>query len=143
MLIDEIDMHLHPVLQSKVMKGLRTAFPNLQFIVTTHAPMVMTGVMTNDENAVYRISYNNQEYTVEPISTYGLDTSKILRVILGIAPRDNAVENRPDELFSNIDNNRAEEASRQLQELENEFGDSLPELIQARTMLEFNVVNDD
>lgn len=142
-LIDEIDMHLHPMLQAKVMKGLRHAFPNLQFIVTTHAPMVMTGVMTNGINAVCRISYHGQEYTIEPVNTYGLDASKILRVILGMAPRDSVVENRLNELFDNIDNNRSEEAARQLQTLENEFGDSLPELVQARTMLEFNVINDD
>lgn len=142
-LIDEIDMHLHPVLQSKVMKGLRNAFPNLQFIITTHAPMVMTGVMTDGENAVYRISYSDQEYTMEAVNTYGLDASKILRIILGVAPRDSVVENRLNELFDNIDNNLTEEASRQLQTLEKEFGDTLPELPQARTMLEFNVVNDD
>lgn len=142
-LVDEIDMHLHPVLQSMVMKGLRNAFPNLQFIVTTHAPMVMTGVMTDGENAVYRISYNDQEYTIEAVNTYGLDASKILRIILGVPPRDSGVEDRLNELFDNIDNNRSEEAARQLQTLEEEFGDTLPELTQARTMLEFNVVSDD
>ena len=43
-LIDEIDMHLHPTLQANVLRGLQRAFPKLQFIVTSHAPMVMTSV---------------------------------------------------------------------------------------------------
>lgn len=51
-LIDEVDLHLHPTLQATVLKGLRNAFPNIQFIVTTHAPMIMTGVESNNENAV-------------------------------------------------------------------------------------------
>ncbi|TAD91848.1 MAG: hypothetical protein EAZ99_00505 [Alphaproteobacteria bacterium] len=40
-LIDELDLHLHPRWQREIVNGLRTAFPNLQFIFTTHAPLVI------------------------------------------------------------------------------------------------------
>lgn len=43
-LIDEIDMHLHPSWQQTVLADLMTAFPKLQFIVSTHSPQVLTTV---------------------------------------------------------------------------------------------------
>lgn len=142
-LIDEIDMHLHPLLQARVMMGLKAAFPQLQFIVTTHAPMVMTGVMTDDFNAVHKISYYNGEYITEAVNTYGLDASQILRLVLGVSPRDMQVDSRLKVLFDNIDDNKEEEARRELEALENKFHDSLPELAQARAMLDFNVLDND
>ncbi len=43
-LIDEVDMHLHPSWQQTVLGSLREAFPRVQFIVTTHSPQVLTSV---------------------------------------------------------------------------------------------------
>ncbi|UMR31059.1 AAA family ATPase [Massilia sp. MB5] len=43
-LIDEIDMHLHPSWQQQILQNLTDAFPNIQFIVTTHSPQVLTTV---------------------------------------------------------------------------------------------------
>jgi len=43
-LIDEVDMHLHPEWQQVVLQNLTEAFPALQFIVTTHSPQVLTTV---------------------------------------------------------------------------------------------------
>lgn len=43
-LIDEIDLHLHPSWQIHILNDLRNAFPNIQFIVTTHAPLVISQV---------------------------------------------------------------------------------------------------
>jgi energy-coupling factor transporter ATP-binding protein EcfA2 len=43
-LIDEIDLHLHPRWQESVLPGLRTLFPNVQFIATTHSDLVMASV---------------------------------------------------------------------------------------------------
>jgi hypothetical protein len=42
-LLDEIDLHLHPTWQRRIVPLLRAAFPKLQFIVTTHSPLVLTG----------------------------------------------------------------------------------------------------
>lgn len=68
-LIDEIDMHLHPTLQARVLKGLRRAFPNLQFVVTTHAPMVMTSVDNDNSNVVYHLSYADGKYGIESLDS--------------------------------------------------------------------------
>jgi predicted ATP-binding protein involved in virulence len=41
-LIDEIDMHLHPQWQRSIIQRLQTTFPNCQFILTTHSPLVIS-----------------------------------------------------------------------------------------------------
>ncbi len=43
-LIDEIDLHFHPSWQVQIVKALKATFPNIQFIVTTHSPLVLSGV---------------------------------------------------------------------------------------------------
>jgi predicted ATPase len=51
-LIDEIDCHLHPKWQLNIIPSLRKLFPNVQFIITTHSPLVVKSV---DPREVYRI----------------------------------------------------------------------------------------
>lgn len=43
-LIDEVDLHLHPAWQQRILTSLRDAFPSIQFIVTTHSPQVVSTV---------------------------------------------------------------------------------------------------
>lgn len=47
-LIDEIDLHLHPTWQRRIVPILKRVFPRMQFVVTTHSPLVLTG-FENDE----------------------------------------------------------------------------------------------
>ncbi len=137
-LIDEIDLHLHPSLQNKVLNLLHKTFPNLQFIVTTHAPMVMTSIESNDENIVYQLRYSKSDgYTIEPTQTYGMDASSITKNVLNLIPRDNYVNTMLEDLFNDIDNNKFKEAREKLDGLKEKFRDSLPELLKAETMLGF------
>lgn len=137
-IIDEIDMHLHPRLQSKVLKGLKNAFPRLQFIVATHAPMVMTGVLNDDENCVIRLVFNSGEYKAQTVKTYGLSASEILSIVLNVNPRDAKVDERIQALFDDLDNELYPQAKEKLDALSIEFGDSIPDIIQARTILDLN-----
>ena len=142
-LIDEVDLHLHPELQSVVLKSLHNTFPNLQFVVTSHAPMVMSSLMTDEENEVLQLQYRNGQYSATPISTYGLDASTILSLYMGQKARVSEVEEKLQQLFDLIDGERYEEARTNLQKMLEEFGDKLPELIQAQAMLDFNMEADD
>ena len=135
-LIDEIDLHLHPTLQATVLKGLHNAFPNIQFIVTTHAPMVMTGVESNEANNVCKLCYSPKEgYTVNETQTYGMDVSTITEVVLKQVPRDEKVDRDLSMLFEYIDENKTEEALALLKKMKDQFGDNLPELAQAEVMI--------
>ena len=82
-LIDEVDLHLHPELQLVVLQSLHRTFPKIQFIVSSHAPMVLSSVETNDDNEVVHLQYQNGNYTAEPIVTYGMDASTILETYMG------------------------------------------------------------
>lgn len=57
-LVDEIDLHLHPKWQRIVVKKLRSIFPNVQFIFTTHSPTIVQGA--SDDAILYRV-YRNPE----------------------------------------------------------------------------------
>ena len=137
-LIDEIDMHLHPTLQAKVAKALSDTFEGLQFIITSHAPMVMSSVKTDAENSVFQLAYSHENgYTQQMISTYGQDISTIIRRNLGTAPRVAVIQAKLDALNKLIDEEDVENARIKLDELKAEFADSLPELISAEANLRF------
>lgn len=50
-IVDELDAHLHPRWKMRIVSALRTAFPNIQFIVSTHDPLLLRG-LRNDETAL-------------------------------------------------------------------------------------------
>lgn len=142
-LIDEIDMHLHPTLQANVLRGLQRAFPKLQFIVTSHAPMVMTSVKNDERNVVYRLSYEDGKYSLQESDTYGMDASTITDAVLKQTPREKAVDEQLKELFERIDAGSEKEARTLLEEMRTHFGDRLPELAEAEAMLNFSIAEDD
>ncbi len=47
-LIDEIDLHLHPRWQNGLVRALKRTFPRLQFVVTTHSPMILPGLARDE-----------------------------------------------------------------------------------------------
>lgn len=78
MLVDEIDLHLHPSWQQRVLGDLRRAFPFTQFIVTTHSPQVLTTVASE----CIRILSNGQVHSAPP-GTEGAEASRLLKRVLG------------------------------------------------------------
>lgn len=136
-LIDEVDQHLHPELQSIVLQSFHRAFPKLQFIVTSHAPMVLSSVETNEQNEVLYLQYQDGQYTATPIVTYGMDASTILESYMGKNSRVAEVEQKLKHLFCLIDNDRFEEAKSELVNMREKYSDAIPELSRAESMLLF------
>jgi len=66
-LIDELDIHLHPVWQRQIPRMLRELFPNLQFIVATHSPFIAAGAGENAKT--YRLKSDKGKVTVSEISS--------------------------------------------------------------------------
>lgn len=63
-LIDEIDLHLHPRWQRTLVKSLSAAFPKMQFIATTHSPMVLPGLSADE---IFRLRQDDEgNVVVEP-----------------------------------------------------------------------------
>jgi len=80
-LVDEIDMHLHPKWQQTVLTDMMKAFPKMQFIVTTHSPQVLSTVKREQ----IRILDDNKVITPSSHS-FGEDSSVLLAEIMGISP---------------------------------------------------------
>lgn len=137
-LLDEMDEHLHPSLQSSILTTLSKSFPKVQFIVSTHAPMVMTDVESNDRNIVYKLSYSTDEgYSHKMINTYGLDASTIISRYLNLSPRNESVQLELDKLEKLLDEEKVSEAKEQLRYLKEQFADSLPELAHAESLITY------
>lgn len=81
-IIDEIDAHLHPTWQRKVVPMLTNMFPNIQFIITTHSPQVVASV--NSENLF--VLSNGGIHKVHH-RTKGIDTNTILKMVLDTGER--------------------------------------------------------
>lgn len=68
-LIDELDMHLHPIWQKHVVGDLKAAFPKLQFIVTTHSPFIVQSVDSGELiNLDVQTDINPKDYPIEVVS---------------------------------------------------------------------------
>lgn len=137
-IIDEIDEHLHPELQVRILKALHNAFPKLQFIVSTHAPLVMSSVETNEENVVYQLEFNKGQYSHTELITYGLDASTIMEVYMGQVPRDLTVDSKIREIQTLIDEEKYREAREALNRMLAYAGsEANPELSNLEATLSF------
>lgn len=83
-IIDEIDLHLHPELEKIALTSFVDTFPNLQFVVSTHSPVVLSGLKTtNGENKILRLSLGDVKPSEIP-DVYGLDYNSIVQEIMNV-----------------------------------------------------------
>lgn len=80
-LIDEVDMFLHPSWQQTILQSLRTAFPKVQFIVSTHSPQVLSTVRRENIRVL-------EGDTAEPplAMTYGEPSSDVMHSVMSVDP---------------------------------------------------------
>lgn len=84
-LIDEIDLHLDPTWQATVVKGLRDAFPNAQFVLTTHSEQVIGSVPAS---SVRKLVAGEGEVLVENVPfAEGATSERILVDLMGAKER--------------------------------------------------------
>ncbi len=142
-IIDEIDEHLHPALQVRVLKALQDTFPKIQFIVSTHAPLVMSSVEPrkdengNDINVVYKLEYIDGEYMHKELNIYGMDASTIIETYMGQPSRDLKVNNDIKSILELIDKGDIQTARKSLEELEQNIASGDPELTRMEALISF------
>jgi predicted ATP-binding protein involved in virulence len=130
-LVDEIDLHLHPRWQRKVLQGLRAAFPLLQFIVTTHSPQVLSSVENRQVRRLIGGAVMAGGLFVE-----GRDTNAILRELMGTDDRDARGDAPLKALYDLIDDGKVAEARTLLEHMRAKWGDLDPELIRAEGLID-------
>jgi len=86
-LIDEIDAHLHPSWERKIVGILSTEFPNVQFIITAHSPLVVSGCLEG-EVSVLRHVKNGFALEQSKENFIGMTSSDIYKKVFEIEDRD-------------------------------------------------------
>jgi predicted ATP-binding protein involved in virulence len=129
-LIDEVDLHLHPVWQQRIIRDLQTLFPKVQFIVSTHAPSVISSVKR--ENMLV-LDADGQPYTL-PVEVYGKDANSILSAVMDANHRPAEVQAMFDRFYLTVETDLTQ-AESILNEIEALIGSEDPELTQARVTL--------
>ena len=129
-LIDEVDLHLHPAWQQQILKDLSTIFPKVQFIVTTHAPAVISSAEQENVRVL-----NNWEVDLPAAETFGRDTNGILRSVMGVSERQPKTMDQFSCFYKSIDENDLENAEKVLSELEKLYPDD-PEVIGMRVQFD-------
>ena len=130
-LIDEIDLHLHPKWQRKIVKNLTETFPKCQFIATTHSPQVI-GEVGHDR---IQIIANGEVYS--PTHSFGVDSSRVLEEIMKVNRRTTEVEELLEKVSREIGKQRYESAHGLLAQLDDRLGEDDTEVIRIRTLLAF------
>lgn len=130
-LIDEIDLHLHPKWQRQIVQNLRRAFPRCQFIATTHSPQVIGEV----EHERIQIIAEGQVYS--PTHSYGVDSSRVLEEVMGSPPRAQEVQNLLSQISQVIGRQEFARGRELLGQLVERLGEGDPEVTRIRTLLDF------
>ncbi|WP_224963695.1 AAA family ATPase [Acinetobacter guillouiae] len=134
-IIDEIELHLHPRWQQDSIILLQQNFPNLQFIITTHSPHVLSTV---DSNSIRILKSDNTIHKPE-LQTKGVISSDILERIMFTSAVPPIFESELLEKIINlIDQNDFEnqETDEILSKLKKHFGNNHPEMIKVYSKIE-------
>lgn len=131
-LMDEIDLHLHPQWQHTVVPALLATFPNLQFIITTHSPQVVSGI---DKKHVFIIE--NGKIAKNTPETYGKDANSILNQVFKTDERPSVIKQKLLTCAELLDKGEYEKGKALLEELTLLLGKNDPDIIETNTFLHF------
>lgn len=118
-LIDELDVHLHPKWQRRVTHDLKRVFPNVQFFGTTHSPQVIGGVQPEE---IIRLLPDGSHDV--PAQSYGMDTNWILEVLMDADKEEPDVKQGIEAVFALIAQRRLDDAQAKIVEIRQQIGNS-------------------
>ena len=135
-LIDEIDLHLHPRWQRQIVHNLTATFPRCQFIATTHSPQVIGEV----EHERIQIIADGEVYS--PRHSFGVDSSRVLEEVMDADERSEEVKKMISKISAAVRRHEFDTARGLLQKLAEKIGENDAEVTRARTLLDFMEGND-
>ena len=128
-LIDELDLHLHPSWQRKIAKRLTETFQKCQFICTTHSPQII-GELQPEEVFIL----NNGVET--PRQSYGMDSNWVLKVLMDTDERSEGPGEDISELLQLAQSGDLDDASKKLEDLKSDLHGFTKELSRAQAIIE-------
>ncbi|WML89255.1 AAA family ATPase [Thiothrix lacustris] len=139
-LIDEVDLHLHPGWQRMVLPKLITTFPNCQFIVSTHSPQILGEVEASQIRILTQDENNDIHYSI-PQQAKGLTSNEVLDELMNIPDgletlsRNAGVEKQLDTLFRLIDDEQFEQAKIEITRMKTELHGDIPDIVRAEALM--------
>jgi predicted ATP-binding protein involved in virulence len=130
-LIDEIELHLHPKWQRAIIPNLKKTFPNCQFIITTHSPQVIS-----DLQWVHLLRSTPEGIAIERVPSFGKDSNRILETLMGTPERPQEIKDDLRELFRLIDKGELGKARQLRQDLVDQMGEEDPEFVRADWLIQ-------
>ncbi len=133
LLIDEIELHLHPRWQQKVIPAVRAVFPNTHLIVSTNSPAVLTIVRREH----IKLLGGDHQFDLIPadVGTYGADNSRVLVEVFGTCPQPQHIDTVQQlaEYWQAVENQEHDTDQTKVlrQKLESALGTSDPDLLRA------------
>lgn len=107
-LIDEIDLHLHPEWQKLAISKLSSLFPNCQFFITTHSPLVISHVKPN---SLFLLKNKDNVMTYEkPEESFGMTVDRVVELIMDQDARPSETKMKLNQLYELIERNKIQEA---------------------------------
>lgn len=131
-LIDELELHLHPKWQMSVLNALSRTFPNIQFIVTTHSPLVINQLKNNQLLLLNNFKIISGK---EIHNTYGRDVNSIIEDFMGASVRPVEVNTIINEIEKFLDNSDTKNAREKLNELKSLIDPNDSDLLKLETLI--------
>lgn len=127
-IIDEVDLHLHPSLESTIVERLHRTFPRIQFILSTHSALVISNLDTPEkvgsrENVVYKMVQDSEEPTSLP-NLKGIDANTMYNDWMETPSRDVVLEKMLTRYVELYSRDRKDEAATLLAKIKSQFGDT-------------------
>ena len=129
-LIDELELHLHPRWQREIVRNLTTAFPRCQFVATTHSPQVI-GEVEHD-----RIHVMTDSEVYSPTHSFGVDSSRVLEEIMDTEPRSAEIAALISRISQDAGEKLLNDARQDLERLADRLGENDPDVTHLRTFID-------
>jgi len=132
-LIDEIDLHLHPTWQRMIIPKILEVFPNCQFVISTHSPHVLTHMKSG---SLYLLEHMDAGIRAEKITgSYGKTVDRVLEDFMGLeTTRPDEVSAALRDIYKEIDRSNLEGAKQKIKDLQKRIGHD-PELTKAEVVI--------
>jgi predicted ATP-binding protein involved in virulence len=131
-LIDEIELHLHPSWQRLIVPKLTQTFPNCQFFITTHSPQVISHVKPE---SVFILKSKDGKIGHETVpESYGMNSDLILESIMEVDSRPTEIKEAFSFIYNLISDGKIDEAREKIDLLSQAIGDD-PELHYAKALI--------
>lgn len=131
-MIDEVDMFLHPAWQQQIIRALQEAFPRLQFIVTTHSPQVLTTVARESIRKLNIKPNGSVSVEIPMMNSYGMESQSTLHGIMEVDPQPPIVEKHDlEELTTLVESGdyMSQKSQQLMQRLIHSLGEQHPQIL--------------